>query len=162
MPNCADEIVAPVVGETNLFMQSCCIISPAMLIPTPVHRIAKSLGRREIKKISHCSISPDKSPLKLMSKTPTKRDHMERTSKLNARHIVKPYLLMISPPFVFGVRNFYVKLVFSNSSPIKKRCGKHLGFRSAASLTVLEFYHKAQTKAIYLIDLFLSTNLTGS
>ena len=40
MPNCADEIVAPVVGETNLFMHSCCMIRPATLMPTPVHSIA--------------------------------------------------------------------------------------------------------------------------
>ncbi|MFR8542894.1 MAG: hypothetical protein ACLVD8_26425 [Enterocloster sp.] len=34
MPNCAEEIVAPVVGETNLFMHSCCMIRPATLMPT--------------------------------------------------------------------------------------------------------------------------------
>ena len=34
MPNWAEEMVAPVVGETNLFMQSCCMIRPATLIPT--------------------------------------------------------------------------------------------------------------------------------
>ena len=31
----ADEMVAPVTGEHNLFMQSFCIIRPATLIPTP-------------------------------------------------------------------------------------------------------------------------------
>ena len=47
MPNCADEMVAPVVGETNLFMHSCCMIRPATLMPTPVHRMASRRGRRE-------------------------------------------------------------------------------------------------------------------
>ena len=51
MPNCAEEMVAPVVGETNLFIQSCCIIRPATLMPVPVQRIARRRGRREIRKI---------------------------------------------------------------------------------------------------------------
>lgn len=52
IPNCADEIVAPVVGDTNLLLHNCCIISPATLIPTPVHKMASSLGKRETIKIS--------------------------------------------------------------------------------------------------------------
>ena len=59
MPNWAEEMVAPVVGETNLFMQSCCMIRPATLIPTPVHRMASSRGSRERRKISHWSQFPD-------------------------------------------------------------------------------------------------------
>ena len=59
MPNCAEEIVAPVVGETNLFMQSCCMINPATLMPTPVQRMASRRGMREIRKISKISASPD-------------------------------------------------------------------------------------------------------
>ena len=43
-------MVAPVVGETNLFIHSCCIIRPATLIPTPVHRIARRWGSREMKR----------------------------------------------------------------------------------------------------------------
>lgn len=31
MPNCAEEIVAPVVGDTNLLLHSCCMMSPATL-----------------------------------------------------------------------------------------------------------------------------------
>ena len=57
MPNWADEMVAPVVGETNLFMQSCCIMKPATLIPILVHNIANSLGNLETMKISHCFTS---------------------------------------------------------------------------------------------------------
>ena len=51
MPNWAEDIVAPVVGDTNLFAQSCCMISPATLIPTPVHNMASKRGSREINKI---------------------------------------------------------------------------------------------------------------
>ena len=58
MPNCAEEMVAPVVGDTNLFMQSCCMMRPATLIPTPVHSTASRRGSREIRKISSCSRSP--------------------------------------------------------------------------------------------------------
>ena len=36
MPNWAEEMVAPVVGETNLFMQSCCMIRPATLLSATV------------------------------------------------------------------------------------------------------------------------------
>ena len=54
-------MVAPVVGETNLFMHNCCIISPAVLMPIPVHRIASSLGILDTRKISHCFASPVKS-----------------------------------------------------------------------------------------------------
>ena len=53
IPNWAEEIVAPVVGEMNLFIQSCCMINPGTLIPIPVQRIASKRGKREIKKISH-------------------------------------------------------------------------------------------------------------
>ena len=34
------------------------MIRPATLIPTPVHRMAKSRGSREMKNTSHCSLSP--------------------------------------------------------------------------------------------------------
>ena len=49
IPSWADEIVAPVDGETNLFMQSCCIISPAVLRPIPVHKLqaVSALSRSE-------------------------------------------------------------------------------------------------------------------
>ena len=50
-PSYADEMVAPVMGNTNLFMQSFCIIRPATLIPTLVHRIASRRGRREISSV---------------------------------------------------------------------------------------------------------------
>lgn len=58
MPNFAEEMVAPVVGDTNLFIQSCCIISPATLMPAPVHRTARRRGRREIRKSLTAVISP--------------------------------------------------------------------------------------------------------
>ena len=58
MPSCANWIVAPVVGETNLFAQSCCMMRPAMLIPAPVQRTARSLGRRESRKRPTCAASP--------------------------------------------------------------------------------------------------------
>ena len=76
MPNWAEEMVAPVVGETNLFMQSCCMIRPATLMPTPVHRIASRRGRREIRKISSCSSSPDSSPDRFISITPRNSDQI--------------------------------------------------------------------------------------
>ena len=44
IPSCAESIVAPVVGDTNLFLLICCIISPHILIPIPASIIAISLG----------------------------------------------------------------------------------------------------------------------
>ena len=101
IPNCAEEIVAPVVGETNLFMHNCCMISPATLIPTPVHKIASKRGNREITNISICSTSPLNRPVKFKSNTPINSDHTDKISSMTAREIVKPYFLMVVPPFFF-------------------------------------------------------------
>ena len=101
MPNWAEEMVAPVVGETNLFMHNCCIIRPATLIPTPVQRIASKRGRREIKKISSCSKSPVNKLYGSMSKTPMNSDHTDKTNKMTASKIVKPYLFIIKRSLLF-------------------------------------------------------------
>ena len=98
MPNCAEEIVAPVVGETNLFMQSCCMISPATLMPMPVQRMASRRGRREIRKISHVSTLPVSRSEGRMSSTPTNREPTERISSKMPRKIVERPLRMRSPP----------------------------------------------------------------
>ena len=100
IPNWADEMVAPVVGETNLFMQSCCIIKPATLIPTPVHKIANSLGNLETIKISHCFASPENREDKLMSITPTKRERTAKRNKVMDRIMVKSLPFMITPKIV--------------------------------------------------------------
>lgn len=61
IPSWAEEMVAPVVGETNLLLQSCCMIRPATLMPTPVHKIASRRGRRDTRKTSHKERSPVRS-----------------------------------------------------------------------------------------------------
>lgn len=101
MPNCAEEIVAPVVGETNLFIHNCCMISPATLMPTPVQRIASNRGSLEIKKISSCSVSPRRRLDGVTSKTPTKSDHTDRMTSTIARTIVRPYFFITVPPLLF-------------------------------------------------------------
>ena len=85
MPNWAEEMVAPVVGETNLLLHSCCMIRPATLIPTPVHRMAKSRGSREMRNTSHCSPSPASRLCGLMSSTPTNRERPERIARIPPR-----------------------------------------------------------------------------
>ena len=82
MPNWAEEMVAPVVGETNLLLHSCWMIRPATLIPTPVHRMAKSRGSREMRNTSHCSPSPASRLCGLMSSTPTNRETPERIARI--------------------------------------------------------------------------------
>ncbi len=100
IPSCADEIVAPVLGDTNLFIHNCCMISPAILIPTPVHKIASSLGSLEIIKILHCSASPLKSDDKLISITPTKSENIDKTSNITAKTMVNLYFFMLIPPLM--------------------------------------------------------------
>ena len=46
MPNWTEDMVAPVVEKTNLFMHSCCMIRPAILIATPMQSRASNEGRR--------------------------------------------------------------------------------------------------------------------
>lgn len=48
-PNYAEDMIASVVGETKLFMQSCYIISLIALMPIPVHKIACSWDSQEIR-----------------------------------------------------------------------------------------------------------------
>lgn len=43
-PNLAESRVAAVLGDTNLFLESCCMIMPLTLIPTPVKIILIVLG----------------------------------------------------------------------------------------------------------------------
>ena len=102
MPNCAEEIVAPVVGDTNLFIQSCCIIRPATLIPTPVQSIASRRGRREIRKVSHCCLLPFKSSDMFTSRTPMNSEQTDKTSNTIARIMVNLYFLIKIPPYKFA------------------------------------------------------------
>ena len=98
IPSWAEEMVAPVVGETNLLLQSCCMMSPATLIPTPVHKIASRRGRREIRKTFHRCASPDSRSEGVISMTPTKREQMEqRTSSVPKRRVDLDALIRISP-----------------------------------------------------------------
>ncbi|MPN46062.1 hypothetical protein SDC9_193642 [bioreactor metagenome] len=46
IPSFAESTVAAVVGDTNLFLLSCCIIRPTMLIATPAIMILNNLGIR--------------------------------------------------------------------------------------------------------------------
>ena len=94
-------MVAPVVGETNLFMQSCCMISPATLIPTPVHKIASRRGNREIKRISIFSSSPLSRLAGVRSRTPINSEQTDRTASMTVRKMVLLYFLMVVPPFFF-------------------------------------------------------------
>src|SRR5699024_6027002 len=54
-PNLAEAIVPAVVGETNLFRLSCCIINPVILMLAPAKRILASLGNLLINKTYFCS-----------------------------------------------------------------------------------------------------------
>ena len=102
MPNCAEEIVAPVVGETNLFIHSCCIIRPATLMPTPVHRIASRRGNRETRSILSCSrLPPNSSPI-FRSITPTNREATDKNKRQIARTMEMRWSLMLFPLFSCG------------------------------------------------------------
>ena len=92
MPNCAEEIVAPVVGDTNLLLHSCCMISPATLMPIPVHS-------REMLKISSCSKLPDSNSLGVKSITPTNSEQQDNRTSRTKRMMVDRYGLIESSPF---------------------------------------------------------------
>ena len=95
MPNWADWIVVPVVGDTNLFMQSCCMISPATLMPMPVQRMASRRGIRASRKI-FSSIPPESSELIWISVAPTNRDSTDRIASKAARITVLSQRLLCS------------------------------------------------------------------
>ena len=103
MPNWAEEMVAPVVGDTNLLLHNCCMISPATLMPTPVHRIASRRGSREIRKISICSKFPASSSAGVRLITPTNSEQQDKTSNRAKRTMVERYGLIQSSPFFHAV-----------------------------------------------------------
>ena len=105
IPNCAEEIVAPVVGDTNLLLHSCCIMSPATLIPIPVHKIARRRGRRETMKISNCSKFPDNSSSGARSITPTKSEQQDKTASITDNIMVERNSLIVSSPSVIVSNN---------------------------------------------------------
>lgn len=76
-------------GRNNLFMQSCCMISPATLMPMPVQRMASRRGRREIRKISHVSTLPVNRSEGRMSSTPTNKEQTERIISRTPRKAVE-------------------------------------------------------------------------
>lgn len=88
IPNCAQEMVAPVVGEINLFIHNCCMIKPATLIPMPVQRIANKRGKREIINIFHASIFPVNKLFKSKSITPTNSETKDAPKRMSASIIV--------------------------------------------------------------------------
>ena len=99
MPNCADWIVAPVVGDTNLFIHSCCMIRPATLMPMPVQRIAKSLGILAKRKILS-SIPPASSVPMSISAAPTNK---ESTDKITSKNASTTVLIWPLPDNVFRI-----------------------------------------------------------
>ena len=99
MPNCADWIVAPVVGETNLFMHSCCMIRPATLMPTPVQMMASRRGILPRKNIFISIPSPPASSVeRLISVAPTNSDAADNSSKTAAKIKLDRYFLIKTPP----------------------------------------------------------------
>lgn len=111
MPSCAEENVAPVVGEINLLLHNCCMISPATLIPIPVHKIARSRGSLEIRKISICSGSPLKRSAGIISMTPTNKEQQDKRNSIVSRTTVDRCDLIKSTPFFsrLGITNQMVK-----------------------------------------------------
>ena len=87
-------------GETNLFMQSCCMMSPATLMPTPVQRMASRRGSRETTSIFNCSISPPNSDGRSRSMTPTNSEQTLAAIRQMPKTMVMRWLLMAVPlPF---------------------------------------------------------------
>ena len=108
MPSWADEMVAPVVGETNLLLHSYCMMRPATLMPAPVQRMARSRGSREMKSNSIGPICP---AAELSSgRTPTKSDAPERARRMAARSRVRRRDLIQTSPFPVKNKKSLVRL----------------------------------------------------
>lgn len=75
--------------KSYLFMQSCCMISPATLMPMPVQRMASRRGRREIRKISHVFTLPVSRSKNRISSTPTNKEQTERIISRTPRKTVE-------------------------------------------------------------------------
>ena len=88
-------MVAPVVGDTNLFIQRCCIISPATLIHTPVQIIARSLGSLASRNIfSSIPFSEKNSESMPISIAPIKSETIDNISNSTDSTIVDMYFLI--------------------------------------------------------------------
>jgi len=98
MPSCADEMVAPVVGDTNLFIHNFCISNPATLIPTPVHKIANKRGKRDINNICNCFVSPPNISCMRISVTPINKEIKERIHNKIINNTVIFLLFKNNPP----------------------------------------------------------------
>ena len=93
--------MAPVVGETNLLLHNCCMINPATLMPTPVHRMASNRGNLEIRKISHKFKFPASNACGFISITPTNREQQDKTSSNTASTKVVRNCLIRFSPFIY-------------------------------------------------------------
>ena len=108
--------MAPVVGDTNLLLHNCCMISPATLMPIPVHRMASRRGSREIRKTSICSKFPASSSAGVRSITPTNSEQQDKTSNRTERTMVDRYALIVSSPF-------FLRLAIANRCVKRMRSG---------------------------------------
>src|SRR5699024_133270 len=75
----AESSVPEVVGEKNLFLLSCCIINPQILMLMPATRILNSLGSLLMSKISAWSSVNRKISSGDTSETPMKIDATDKT-----------------------------------------------------------------------------------
>ncbi len=80
MPNLAQSIVPAVVGETNLFCVSCCMMSPHILRLIPVSKIAISFGILVSKMISSWVVLSEKISSKLIRITPINKLIIPKTT----------------------------------------------------------------------------------
>lgn len=62
---------APVQGDINLSIQSCCLVTPTTLMPTPIHKIASRRGSRDmiikskLPKFSSSKVRNSMAPIKI-------------------------------------------------------------------------------------------------
>src|SRR5699024_4645953 len=78
-PNFAESSVPAVVGETNLFLLSCCIIRPAILMLAPAISILINLGNLLMNNISAFSSVRFNKSVGERSETPRKIDDIDNT-----------------------------------------------------------------------------------
>lgn len=86
IPNFAASKVPAVVGDTNLFKDICCIISPLMLKPTPASIKATVLGILLIKKTDASESFQFVKSNQLICFTPMDKEAMIKTEKSKTKN----------------------------------------------------------------------------
>ena len=87
IPSLAESIVPAVVGDTNLFCESCCIINPAIAILAPAMIMLTNLGILTLKEYLFLQIGHVKMSVIFMLEAPINSDAIDKTIRAIIRYL---------------------------------------------------------------------------